>query len=68
VQDKGPGILGSERSRIWERFHQGQRQPVGSGRIGIIHHQGNNPTAPGSGRSGKSCRGRINILVHPPTR
>jgi excisionase family DNA binding protein len=31
VQDKGPGILGSERSRIWERFHQGQRQPVGSG-------------------------------------
>ena len=31
VQDKGPGILDSEQSRIWERFQQGQRQPVGSG-------------------------------------
>ncbi len=31
VQDKGPGILDSEQSRIWERFKQGQRRPVGSG-------------------------------------
>ncbi len=31
VQDKGPGIPDSEQGRIWERFQQGQRQPVGSG-------------------------------------
>ncbi len=31
VQDKGSGISASEQSRIWERFQQGQRQPVGSG-------------------------------------
>ena len=31
VQDKGPGIPASEQSRIWERFQQGQRKPVGSG-------------------------------------
>jgi len=33
VQDKGPGILGSEQERIWERFEQGQRpaSSLGSG-------------------------------------
>ena len=31
VQDKGSGIPDSEQGRIWERFQQGQRQPVGSG-------------------------------------
>jgi excisionase family DNA binding protein len=31
VQDRGSGISASEQSRIWERFQQGQRQPVGSG-------------------------------------
>ena len=36
VQDKGPGIPDSEQGRIWERFQQGQRQPVGSGgRLGL---------------------------------
>jgi excisionase family DNA binding protein len=31
VQDKGPGIPDAERSRIWERFQQGQRQPGQAG-------------------------------------
>src|SRR5947209_9077219 len=31
VRDRGPGIPASEQSRVWERFQQGQRQPVGSG-------------------------------------
>lgn len=31
VQDKGPGIPDAEQGRIWERFQQDQRQPVGSG-------------------------------------
>src|SRR5437660_166756 len=31
VQDKGSGIPDSEQGRIWERFQQGQRQPVRSG-------------------------------------
>ena len=36
LQDKGPGISDSEHSRIWERFQQGQRQPLGSaGGLGL---------------------------------
>jgi excisionase family DNA binding protein len=31
VQDEGPGIPDAKRSRIWERFQQGERQPIGSG-------------------------------------
>src|SRR6266446_8259505 len=33
---------------------------------GIIYHQGNYPTAPGSGGRRKSSRGGINVLVHLP--
>jgi excisionase family DNA binding protein len=36
VQDRGSGISASEQSRIWERFRQGRRQPVGSaGGLGL---------------------------------